>query len=463
MASGAADAAWLPRLDGSSGPKYLAIADAIADAVAAGALRAGDRLPPQRALARALSVDLTTVTRAFGEAQRRGLLDGQVGRGSFVRGPDFERPAPSAPTVVDMSMNMPPQPEAARLRERIARDTAAVMASADALAQLHYQDSAGIASHRESAATWLLPRFGPLPIDRVLVASGAQSALAAILDVALERGDALCAPELTYPGLRAAADRGGYRMVPLAMDAEGIQPDAFGDACKAARPKLLYLVPTIDNPTTATMGIERRREIAAIAERHGVAIVEDDPYGALPSSPIAPLATLAPQITWHVASLSKCATPALRIAYVVTPGLPETLRLLAEIRSTSLMASALTSAVAARWAASGTLDSIVDAIRRENVERQTIARRILGERATAHPEGHHLWLTLPAHWRRSEFVGHALHSGLSVVSSDAFAMSDRAPEAVRVSLGVVPDRERLERALQRLAHLVARKPVATIV
>lgn len=271
----AAEEAWLPRLDGAAGPKYLAIADAIADAVASGALRAGDRLPPQRELARLLSVDLTTVTRAFGEAQRRGLLDGRVGRGSVSRGADLDQPASAAPTIVDMSMNMPPQPDAARLRTRIAEGTAAIMAASGALTQLHYQDSAGIAAHREAGAGWLSARLGPVAVDRVVVASGAQSALAAIFDLTLGHGDALCAGALTYPGLKAAAAHGGYRVVPLAMDREGIDPDAFEAACRATRPKLLYVVPTIDNPTTATLSLERRRAIVAFAEHHGVAIVVD--------------------------------------------------------------------------------------------------------------------------------------------------------------------------------------------
>ncbi len=461
MTERTAETMWLPRLDGVTGPKYLAIADAIADAVAAGTLRTGDRLPPQRELAKALSVDLTTVTRAFGEAQRRGLLDGRVGRGSFIRDARLDQPAPTA--VIDMSMNMPPQPAEARLRARIAEGVAAVMATPDALTQLHYQDSAGIAAHRQAAALWLAQRLGTLTYDRILVASGGQSALAAILALTLDRGDTLCAGELTYPGLKAASERGGYSIEPLAMDGEGIDPDAFESACRRVRPKLLYVVPTIDNPTTATMGVNRRHAVAEVARRHGVTIIEDDAYGALPGPALPPLAMLAPEITWHIASLSKCATPALRIAYVVTPGLPETLRLSAEIRATSLMASPLTSALAARWVANGTMDQIVQAIRTENVERQLIAGRLLGPAGTAHPEGHHLWLALPGHWQRAEFVRQALHSGLSVVPSDAFATTARPPEAVRVSLGVVPDRERLERTLQHLAFLLDRPAAAASV
>lgn len=453
---------WMPQLATSSGPKYLAIADALSQDIASGRLRPGDRLPPQRQLADALNLDLTTVTRAFGEAQRRGLIDARAGRGSFVRTLGGQA-APPAPLLVDMSMNMPPQPPQARLRERIASGIAALMDSPDILAQLHYQDSAGIAGHRQIAAGWLARRLGRLAAERVLVLGGAQSALSAVAGLLLKPGDAICAGELTYPGLKAVAEQRGVRILPLAMDGEGIMPDAFEAACRTSLPKLLYCVPTIDNPTTATMGLERRQAIAAIARRHGVPIVEDDPYGLLPEAAPAPFAALAPEIGWHIASLSKCATPALRIAYVVTPGLPETLRLSSEVRAASLMASPLMSALAARWIGDGTMDEIVAAIRAENRLRQSLATRILGEAALSAPDGPHLWLRLPAHWSRSSFVAHALHSGLALVSSDAFATGAQPPEAVRVSLGVVPDRQQLERALHMLAGLLNRRAASTLV
>jgi DNA-binding transcriptional MocR family regulator len=460
----AAEVEWTPpRLERGSGPKYLAIADAIADAVADGALRPGDRLPPQRELARRLDVDLTTVTRAFGEARRRGLLDAHVGRGSFVRARPGASPAAPAAPLADLSMNMPPQPASLRLGTRIAADMAAIMSAPGALAGLHYQDGAGIALHREAAAFWLSRRFGPLAADRVLIASGAQSALSMIVDQSAGRGDRICAGELTYPGLKAAAEHRGLSVEPLAMDGQGIDPDAFEAACRRAPPKLLYLVPTIDNPTTATLPLERRRAIAATAARHGVRIVEDDAYGALAAAPPPPIASIAPEVGWYIASLSKCATPALRIAYVVTPGPAQTAALAAGVRATSLMAPPLMSALAARWADEGTLDAMAAAIRHENVARQALAGRMLGEAAAAQPEGHHLWLRLPPHWPRGQFVAQALAAGLSVVPSDAFATGSRAPDAVRVSIGVAADREELERALQRLSRLLDRRATSALV
>ncbi|MGU3467772.1 PLP-dependent aminotransferase family protein [Methylobacterium sp. C33D] len=459
---------WIPTIAGDAGPKYMAIVRALAEDIRAGRLAPGARLPPQRALAKRLNVDLTTVTRAFNEARRTGLIDATAGRGSFVRAArapaaEMRRPDPSA--SVDFSMNMPPQPAAARLAERLETGLARLAGSSGFLARMQYQDSAGNLADRAAAAHWLGRRLGPLPVQRVLVAGGAQVVLAAVLAALLKPGDALCVPALTYPGLRMAAERRGVRLVPVAADAEGLDPDAFRERCESERPRALYLVPTLDNPTTATLPAIRRRQIAGIARTHGVAIIEDDAYGVLPLDAPAPLAAEASDLTWHIATLSKCASPGLRIAYVAVPGTNEAVRLAAELRAINMMASPLTAALASHWIAEGVLDAVVAAIRQENELRQAVARETLRDLdVRAHPCGHHLWLRLPDPWRRGEFGAHARQLGVSVVPSDPFAVGT-APEAIRVSLGAAPDAETLRYGLSLLATLLAHPPgaISTVV
>ncbi|MGU3419225.1 aminotransferase-like domain-containing protein [Methylobacterium sp. D54C] len=459
---------WSPTIAGDTGPKYLAIVRALAEDIRAGRLSPGARLPPQRALAKHLNVDLTTVTRAFNEARRTGLIDATAGRGSFVRASrspagEMRRPDPSG--SVDFSMNMPPQPEAARLAERLDAGLSRLAGSSAFLARMQYQDSAGNLADRAAAAHWLGQRLGALPMQRVLVAGGAQVVLAAVLAAVLKPGDALCVPALTYPGLRMAAERRGVRLLPVAGDAEGLDPDALLERCRSDRPRALYLVPTLDNPTTATLPAIRRRRIAETARTHGVAIIEDDAYGALPHDAPAPIASQASDITWHIATLSKCASPGLRIAYVAVPGTNEAVRLAAELRAINMMASPLTAALASHWIAEGELDGIVAAIRQENELRQAVARETLRDLDVwAHPCGHHLWLRLPDPWRRGEFGAHARQLGVSVVPSDAFAVG-AAPEAIRVSLGAAPDAETLRYGLSLLATLLAHPPgaISTVV
>ncbi|MFE1599821.1 aminotransferase-like domain-containing protein [Methylobacterium sp. ID0610] len=459
---------WTPTIADDPGPKYLAIVKALAEDIRTGRLPPGARLPPQRTLAKHLKVDLTTVTRAFNEARRSGLIDATTGRGSFVRGPARPPVAARVPDPsgsVDLSMNMPPRPAAARLAERVEAGLSALAGTAGFLDRMQYQDSAGNLADRAAAAQWLGRRLGLLPVQRVLVAAGAQAALAGALAALLKPGDALCVPALTYPGLRMAAERRGARLVSVACDEEGLIPEAFLACCRTEPPRVLYLVPTLDNPTTATLPMARRGRIAEIARTHGVTIIEDDAYGVLAPDAPAPIAALAPDVTWHIATLSKCVSPGLRIAYVAVPGTNEAVRLAAELRAISMMASPLTAALAARWIVGGELDAIIAAIRQENGLRQAVARDSLrGLDVRAHPCGHHLWLPLPEPWRRGEFGAHARQLGLSTVLSDAFAVGP-APEAIRVSLGAAPDRETLRYGLSLLSTLLAHPPgaISTIV
>ena len=435
--------------------KYRSIVAQLADQIRSGKLSPGSRLPAQRQLAAQLGVDLTTVTRAYTELKRMGLVEGRTGSGSFVRGARSPSAAPASdPAGFDLSMNVPPRP--AGLGGRIVQGLAALLAAPEGAASLGYQPSGGAVAERAAAASWLGRRLGTVAADRVVVAAGAQSALFALLDLLLGRGDTLACAGLTYTGMRATAAHLGLRLAGLAHDGEGIDPQAFEDLCRTAPPRALYLVPTIANPTTATLPSERRQAIAATARRHGVAMIEDDAYGALPEESPPPIAALAPEITWHVASLSKCATPALRIAYVAAPDAAAALRLTGGLRAISLMASPLTAGLATRWIGDGTLDALTAAIRAENQARQRLAASLLPAGAVAaHPDGNHLWLTLPPGWTTAGFTAAARDSGLLVVPAEIFDVTGAPPRAVRLSLGGVPDRAGLERALARLSGLLA--------
>jgi DNA-binding transcriptional MocR family regulator len=445
----------MPRLAPGVRLKWQALVEALAADIGAGLLAPGMRLPPHRAIAAALDLDITTVTRAFNEAHRRGLVAARAGRGTFVRG---AAESPDIATMVDLSLNMPPQPAAARLATRLPAGFAEVLGASGGLARLHYQDSAGAEADRLAGTQWLEERFGPLPAERIVVASGAQSALVAICDLLPGTGG-ICTGAVTYPGLIAVARRRGLPLHPLAMDADGILPDAFAASCRVARPQALYLVPNIDNPTTATLPEARRHALADIARQHGVAIIEDDPYASLLEDAPPPVAMLAPELTWHVSTLSKCVTPALRIAYVVCPGEPEAVQLAAGLRSTTLMAPPINAALATRWIADGTLAEIAGHIRTENIRRQTVASQALAGAAFASCQtGHHLWLRLPAPWRAPDFAAQAGRLGLAIVPGDAFAAGGPAPDAVRISLGVAPDSAVLGEAVRRLSGLLARPP-----
>ncbi|MBS0334886.1 MAG: PLP-dependent aminotransferase family protein, partial [Proteobacteria bacterium] len=343
---------WRPQIERGRKPLYLAIADAIGDDVASGRLSTGARLPAQRDLAAALGIDLTTVTRAYREAHRRGLISARVGRGSFIAAASQSYGA-VAGAPVDLTMNMPPLFEAPRLERRMWRSLADLETREGLALLLRYQDPGGAMPDRAAGAAWLRERLPGLGPERTLVAAGAQAALVATLGVLAHPGDAICAEALAYPGLRAAAAHLGVEVVGLEMDREGIVPGALAAACREVGPKALCCTPTLQNPTTATMSLARREEIVAIARRHHLPIVEDDAYGRLPATPEPALAALAPDLVWHIAGLAKVASPALRIAYVATPDERGAARTAQRLRATTGMASPITAALASDWIRTG--------------------------------------------------------------------------------------------------------------
>lgn len=449
-------APWIRPLDPLAGPRYLQIADRISQAVAAGTLRPGDRLPPQRTLADLLAIDLTTVTRGYAEARQRNLLDAVTGRGSFVAA----QPEPSGPPV-DLGMNIPPAPKGVRLAELMQRGIAEVLARSSADLLMTYHVGPGSLSDRAAGCAWLGPVLGRIAPERLVVAPGAQSALLALLTLLTTPGAALLCEPLTYPGLLAAARHCGLNPVPVACDADGLRPDALETAIRDHGARVLCLTPTIQNPTAITMPESRRREIVAIARARDLNLIEDDPYSLLAADAPPALAALAPERTYHVATLSKTLTPGLRTAFVVLPPGKEPDALVQALRAITLMPAPLMTALATHWIRVGAAGELLDGVRREAAARQALARTILPASGRSHPNGLHVWQTLPAHWDRHRLIEAARREGLGVSPSDSFNVAGPAPDAVRISLGGVPDRARLAEALKTLAAIIDKKDAAT--
>ena len=270
---------WTPSLLGRDKPHYLAIADAIADDIRSGRLAPADRLPPQRKLARRLDIDFTTVARGYVEAQKRGLIESRVGRGTFVLATVKRRHSPMArhPEIVDLSMNLPPEPDDPELLDRMQDGLEAV--GRDLVSLLRYQGFGGVRADKDAASNWL-SRRGLVPSqDRLFISPGAHPALLGIFGIVAKAGDVVLAEQLTYPGARSIAAQLGLKLVGVPMDDEGVDADAFAKACAKLAPKAIYLNPTLLNPTTHTISTARRQAIAETARRFNVAIVEDDPYG----------------------------------------------------------------------------------------------------------------------------------------------------------------------------------------
>jgi DNA-binding transcriptional MocR family regulator len=449
---------WLPELDGRKRPVYRAIADAIDDDVQKGALRAGTRLPPHRDLADRLGVTVTTITRAYTEAARRGLISGHVGRGTFIRGTAQTDDEPGEGPL-DLSINvLMPDREVAILEKHLFARRVLPWTQL-----LGYVPPRGHFRHRQAMAAWLSACGLEADPERIVLTAGAQHATAVAVSAVTRPGDTLLVEELTYSGTRLLAQQSGLRLRGVAMDAEGLRPDALESAARATRARVLYCMPRLQNPTSAVMPEKRRRQIAAVAEKHRLVVIEDDTYGFL-SPEREPLATLLPARTIFITSLSKSLFPGLRLGCAVPPpSLVDTVT--AAVWATMINTSPIGADIMSSWIEDGTAARIADWKRHEIAARQQMARRLLqGERLLTQPSSPHIWLHLPAKWDSDMFAAHARSRGVVVNAAREFAATDVQPRCVRLCVGTPRTRGGLEQALTRVADALRdRVPASRIV
>jgi DNA-binding transcriptional MocR family regulator len=452
---------WSPSIPQGAEPKYQALLDALLRDVESGALPPGTRLPPQRDLAERLGLAIGTVGRAYAAAEQRGIVSGEVGRGTFVRGPEpsVEPGAIEGDDleVIDLSKSRlvrdPRVGSVATMLQSIARRP-----DLDRLMDF-YQPAAGMARHREVGASWMRRTGLAVPADRVIITSGAQHGATTVLASLARPGDLVLTEQVTYTGVKAIASLLHLQLRGLPMDAEGLIPEAFETACRDAAPRALYCMPTLQNPTGRTMPLGRRQAIVEIAARYGVALVEDDVYGFLSDRALPPLAALDPAIAYYITSTSKSMAPGLRVGYVAAPE-SRVDRVAAVIRASTWLIAPLLPELASDWIERGEADAMVTWKREETAARHAAALRILGRWLPAQaPRSFHLWLPLPEPWRTDEFVSQARTRKVVVSPSEEFVVGrESAPHAVRVCLGATSSRARLEEGLGRLAELLEEGP-----
>jgi DNA-binding transcriptional MocR family regulator len=452
---------WIPDLSSSVGPRYKAIAEALAIDVRNGTLKAGDRLPTHRDLAYRLGVTVGTVTRAYAEAQRRGLIEGHVGRGSFLAQPVnlpavFGQPEQEQSGLIEMSLAFPP-PQAS---DALLHGTFAELARQPGISRLlDYQPHGGMAHHRAAGAAWMETHGISVPSERIIVTAGAQHGLAICLGALLRPGDLLLTEPLTYPGIRAVAELFKIRIQSVAIDDEGILPEALEAACREGSPRALYCIPTLQNPSGAVMSHERRGSIAAILRKYRLPIIEDDIYRFLVDAP-PPLSAYVPELGHYLLGSSKGIAPGLRVGFLAVPQ-GQSAPFIAALRGTTWMAPPLSAEIATRWINDGTAAALGRAQREAAIERQKIARRMLtGFDYRAHPNSFFGMLYMPANWRAADLVNAAARQGIRLRAAEAFGTDQAAPQAIRLCICGLADVSRLIEGIGRIASLLHEGPTA---
>jgi DNA-binding transcriptional MocR family regulator len=447
---------WNPLLTAADGPLYLAIVDELASAIGAGTLTPGDRLPTHRELARRVGASLGTVTRAYEEAERRGLVEGHVGRGTFVR--DLTDPDSYSPMVdrnrIDLGPTAVPMHPGDPGHRALGAALTDLGSRADLVALSGYQHSGGTMPQRAAGARWLALQGVDAPAEEVTLCGGAQHGTVLLL-MQLAGAEGVLVEEVTYPGLIAAMRWLRIPAHPVALDADGLVPEALARAARETGARVLYCTPTHHNPTAAVTPLARREAIAAVCREYGITIIENGALAPLVAGAPPPLAALAPERTCYVTTLSKATVPALRVGYVHTPA-SVCAPLDVGVAATVWSASPLLAEIATRWIDGGTAESIRDWRRAEAAARETLAASALRPHGYRPREGAYFsWLPLPDHLPALDMVAEAASRGVLIGPGHLFAARPgSAPNAVRLSLAAPASRAKLERGLAVVTEIL---------
>lgn len=438
---------WTPSLRDDAETVSGRLFSALRRDIEEGRLPPGARLPPHRELAFHLGIGIGTVTSVYGEAARQGLLTATVGRGSFVADRASVRLRPDGP--IDLARNLPPL---ASTQRRFAATVAKLAKRGDLHQYIDYSPPAGPDAHRRISARWLRTIGGPdeLPPERLVITAGGQQAMMLAIDSLCRPGDTILTEAATYFGIRSIAQTGGYRTLGLAMDEQGLLPEAL-DRAASQGARVLYTLPTLQNPTGRIMGEERRAQIAAIARKHDLWIVEDDIYSALAAGTPPPLASYAPERCFYINGVSKALAPGLRTGFLLVPDEASFDNVLRLIRARIYSPSAIGSLIACQWIEDGSADEIIAETQAEMIERTKLATAKLGSAMSppADPRCPHIWLPM-AELEAERMAARALRLGVELTPPSAPLVDPSTISGVRLCLGVAADRTQLGVALDRI-------------
>lgn len=452
------DLSWKPQIDKSEGTFYLAIVTALENDIRNSILKPGDKLPPQRELADFLQVNLTTVTKAFKICVQRGLIYATVGRGTYISsdaailksGPE----ADCENKLIELGTLRPLYEQNNLIAESISEMVHKVSISK----YFEYDEPKIKAAHCEAGSLWLKRFRRHAEPGDIVIASGAQNALAITLLSLFQPGDKIAVDSLTYTGFKNLACLFGVRLVPIEMNEDGLASEQLQKACTTDKMKGLYLMPECHNPTTYTMPLSHRQKIAALVKEYSLILIEDDTYSFLGNTEFPPVSEFVPEQSIYICSTSKSLSAGLRVAFMAVAAKFRD-QINHGIHSINLNTSHFNVEIVADLIENGLADRILDEKRLEAEARNKIFDDIMNEYIVkGNRRDYFRWLTLPVGWTGKEFELYAKMSGVQVYCAERFAVgSDLVPPAVRIATSSTRDRKELVSGLTILRDLLQKK------
>jgi DNA-binding transcriptional MocR family regulator len=358
--------------------------------------------------------------------------------------------------VIDLSI-LKPVCETMHL-EKLKQGLAWLAESLPASSALSFRPNVVFPLHRAVGVEWLKTCGLDVSPQNVTVTNGATAGMTVALMSVAPPGSTIATEAIGHHTLVPLASYLGLDLAGLAIDDEGMIPEALDEACRNASIRAVFVQPSVINPTATLMGARRREALAAVARKHDIAIIENDVLGPLVEDRAPPVAAFAPERTLYVTSFSKITVPGLRIGYLAAPD-----RYVAAVANRHLvsnwMATPLVAEIASRWVSDGTAMELVKWQREALRERHRIAAEVLADVAyRSHSDSLHLWMPLPSPRTEEGFVAQARLQGVAIAPGVSFRIAQGAWQpAVRISLGSTTEAE-LRAGLGVVAKLLLGDP-----
>ncbi len=445
------------KIEDRSKSLYKSIADIIESSLAKGDIIPGDQLPTHRDLADILEVNVSTVTKGYKEAEKRGLITGTTGRGTFISldaGVDIfmQNPGSIGKPLAELGLITPHfgiEPDIVKSLQKLSK-------TKELTEFMNYTNPSGLPEHKAAGALWA-KRYGmDAKTNDVIVCGGAQHALNCILANCFENGDRIAVSNLTYPGMKSLSKMLGISLTGITMDREGMVAKDLEVACKREKIKGVYLMPSVQNPTTRCMSQKRREEIAEVVKKYELILIEDDAYALTLTKVPTPISQIIPDQSIFIAGISKVLGAGLRIAFAVIHNSKLRQAFSRAVLNTLWMAPPLNSALIASWIFDGTAEKVLQLKRKEAKKRYEIAQIVLsGYKIEGSPTGFYIWLELPKNYTGVSFEENAKNMGLNVFCSERFITGDtNVPPAIRVALTCGKDNKVLDKHLRTLRKVL---------